>query len=301
MKKISSKSIIVIFLLLVSVEGLRAQQEANLMLYRYHLNVINPAVVGLNGESWVNASFRRQWVNVPDAPETGAFSFGVPVGNKLGMGLTFVQDRTFVERQTGVFMDFSYHISLGQTSKLYFGLKAGGSNYAITTSELETYNNQTDLALTDTSVFSPNIGVGLYLAQDQFYLALSAPRLFISQKAGDANGTATLVSKRPHFYASTGYDFIVSDRFEFSPSAWVQYVNGAPLATTVLAMFTYSDRISLGMSYRTAETLSGIFSIKVNNRFVFGYGYESTLNQNLRADMGITHEFIVRLLLGKRD
>ncbi len=84
-----------------------AQQEVNYTLYRYHLNLINPATTGTQGASFLNTSLRTQWVGIEDAPETQAISIGRPhANNRLGTGFSVINDRTFVENQTQLFFDF---------------------------------------------------------------------------------------------------------------------------------------------------------------------------------------------------
>ena len=45
-----------------------AQQEVNYALYRYHLNLINPAAAGTQGAPFLNLGIRNQWLGVEDAP-----------------------------------------------------------------------------------------------------------------------------------------------------------------------------------------------------------------------------------------
>jgi type IX secretion system PorP/SprF family membrane protein len=297
----SLKSFFIAIGSLFSVCSLMAQQEPSMTLYRYHMNVINPAVVGVNGESWINATLRRQWTDIPDAPETAAVSLGLPMGNKLGMGLSVIQDKMFVEKQTGVFVDFSYRVQLSEASNLYFGLKAGGTNFSINASGLETYNVMMDPSLSDISQFNPNIGVGAYFTAMQFYFSLSSPRLLTADSAGDQDGTATVMASRAHVYASSGYDFQLSDHVVLSPSFLMRYVKGAPVSMDLFSTLTFFDAFSVGGSYRTDQAYAGVLALKVAQRFTIGYAYESALRGNLASSTGHTHELVLRYVLSKRD
>ena len=55
-----------------------AQQETIFSLYRHHLNIQNPAAVGLAQSSAINLRIRSQWLGVEDAPETQAITFFAP-------------------------------------------------------------------------------------------------------------------------------------------------------------------------------------------------------------------------------
>lgn len=94
--------------LLLFSGALFAQQESTFTMYRYHMNVVNPAYAGVDNETVIIGSIRRQWTGIKDAPETQAVSFGTSVGDNLGLGISMVSDKTFIEKQTTLGIDFSY-------------------------------------------------------------------------------------------------------------------------------------------------------------------------------------------------
>ena len=103
MKKIHN--ILAIALLLTS-SAVMAQQESVISFYRQHMNLVNPAYVGVDSMSIASSSLRKQWTGVDEAPETQTVSFGTPLGRNLGFGMTVIHDRTFIEKQTYVSVDF---------------------------------------------------------------------------------------------------------------------------------------------------------------------------------------------------
>lgn len=300
MKMVVVKKTFISTVFLLFTLALWGQQEANLILYRFHMNVFNPAVVGVNGETWINATIRRQWANIENAPETQAVSLGFPVGNNLGFGLSMINDRTFIESQTGTFVDFSYRLQVGTKSELYLGLKAGGLNYKVNTNGLETYNFRADPSLEEVSVFNPNIGAGAYLRGPNYYLSFSVPHLLTTSKATTANGIATVADSRAHVYLSSGYDFFLTDLFTFSPSFLLRYVNGVPLSLDITPMVSYREAISLGVSYRTDTAIAGLLSLRVSKRMTVSYAYENSLRSELQRTTGNTHEFAIRFKLGSK-
>ena len=52
-----------------------SQQESYYTLYRYNMNVINPAYAGALGKNVFAFTSRRQWSSMQDAPSTLAFSY----------------------------------------------------------------------------------------------------------------------------------------------------------------------------------------------------------------------------------
>ncbi len=136
MKYFKNTLTIVAFLLIGS---LYAQQEPNYSLYRYSKNIINPSYAGADGSTSLTANLRSQWVNVEDAPETQSFFFATPLGKRVGIGASVVNDKVFVENRTSFSIDFSYNF-LCQKTNLFLGLKAGGSTYDVDRGSLSNYS-----------------------------------------------------------------------------------------------------------------------------------------------------------------
>ena len=143
MKKI--QNIVATALLFVS-SAVMAQQETAYSFYRQHMNLVNPAYVGMDSITVATTTLRKQWTGIANAPETQAVSFGTTLGKKVGFGVTVISDKTFIEKQTYVSLDFSYKLKMSETADVYFGIKAGGNSYNVNTSGLETYNVQADPA-----------------------------------------------------------------------------------------------------------------------------------------------------------
>lgn len=271
-----------------------AQQESTFSLYRFHMNMINPAYAGAEDATMLTSSWRKQWTNIADAPETQAVSFGMPTGEKLGMGLTFINDRSFVERQSFIAADFSYRLDLGATKTLYLGVKAGGNFYSLNTSGLETYNINSDPSLTDISSFSPNIGTGVFLLGSSYFISLSVPRLLSSEKAKTENGTASAVTDRPHVYLGGGYNIPLSLDYTFEPSAMLRYVSAAPASLELTMAVDYRQMIKAGMAYRSDNSMAGLFSLNIKDTFDLGYAYEVMMGGTSIANAGSTHEIFLR-------
>ena len=103
-----------------------SQQETIFSLYRYHLNLQNPAAIGLVEAEQAVLSVRSQWLGVADAPETQALTFFDPSStSRLHKGFTLMNDQSFVERQTQLTIDFAYTLPLGGEKKIFLGLKVG--------------------------------------------------------------------------------------------------------------------------------------------------------------------------------
>jgi type IX secretion system PorP/SprF family membrane protein len=281
------------------IGSLYAQQEPNYSLYRYSMNIINPAYTGADGETSLFANFRSQWVDVQDAPETQSFFFATPVGKRVGLGTSIVSDQTFIETQTTFMIDFSYQLPLSEGTNLYLGLKAGGSTYNINRgklAELPYFGEDPALGNIDTD-FKPNVGVGGYLMNEKYFLSLSMPNLLISESINLNDGRVTYATDKTHIYLSGGYNFSLSDSVEFRPYTMIRYVGGSPLSVDINAAFRFFSKLELGAAYRTDEAFTGLFILDLADWASLGYAYDSSTRSELSGVSDGTHEILFRLNL----
>lgn len=71
---------------------------------------------------------RSQWVGLDGAPTTQTINFNTPVSERIGVGLSIVNDRIGNGTNQDTYFDAvaSYTVNTSRTGKLSFGLKAGG-------------------------------------------------------------------------------------------------------------------------------------------------------------------------------
>ena len=288
------KKIISTIVFLVVTITTNAQQESLFSFYRNHMNIVNPAFAGAENETLLNSSYRKQWAGIKDAPETQAVSFGTHLGKSVGFGISMVHDKTFIEKQTFLGVDLSYKINLSETYRLYMGVKVGGNFYDVNTTGLQTNNVMSDPALESINNFNPNVGLGFYLKHEDFYVSLSSPRILSTERADENNGFASTATDRPHLYLSSGYNYMLNEKFDFIPSFMLRYVNGAPLNADITASVEYDKTINLGIAYRTSNVITGLFSVVASKRLTLGYAYESALENDLKGRANGTHEFILK-------
>lgn len=289
------RNILATVLLLVSSIAV-AQQESVYTFYRQHMNLVNPAYVGMDSVTIATSTLRKQWTGIANAPETQAVSFGTSMGKKVGLGMTVISDKTFIEKQTYFSLDFSYRLKMSETAEVYFGIKAGGNSYNVNTSGLETYNVQADPALASISTFNPNVGVGAVYKEGAMYISLSIPRLLNSKRAKNDAGYASVATDSPHIYLSGGYDIPLQGEFStlvFKPSAMLRYVSGAPVSVDLTTMLQIDKTFELGAMYRTDKAYAAMATVVISKRLLFGYAYEMSTRPAL-ASARNTNEILLQ-------
>jgi type IX secretion system PorP/SprF family membrane protein len=290
-------SISILFVLLSSVRAW-SQQDPNYTFYRYNMNIYNPAFAGSSEGVEFVLGLRSQWAGIEGAPESQSAIFGMPVGNKVGLGVSILNDKTFIETQTWMAVDFSYHIELDEDNKLYFGLKASANSYDANTQGLLTYGVGQDGSLMNfESRFTPNVGAGIYLKNEKYFISLSAPKILTPDRLQEANGNAFLGADRMHAYLGGGYDFLLGGTTKLQALGMIRYVDASPLSYELTGLLDLAERFTLGAGYRYNESISGLFLFKVSNGFELGYAYENAWQRPIDGlDQG-THEVFMRFLL----
>ncbi len=273
-----------------------SQQESYYSLYQFNMQVINPAFAGAEAPTMASVLNRNQWATVENAPKTTAFAFSSARENNVGLGLSVVSDKVFIEQQTFAYIDFSYRVRLGRAADLFLGLKAGGNFYNADGTGLNSYGVGIDPAQKILSQFNPNVGAGAYLKSDKYWLSFSIPRLFNAERDKDLVVTA---KDRVHSYLGGGVTIGINDAFSLKPSVMLRKVQGLPVSADLTGFLSIQKRIDFGLSYRTNASMSFLAFLNVYNGLDIGYSYETPSEQMLSGISLKTHELVLRIRLGE--
>lgn len=270
------RKIIAIVFIFTSIWGLKAQQDAQYTQYMYNTLAVNPAYAGSRGVLSINGLHRSQWVGLDGAPTTQTLNFNTPIGKRVGIGLSIVNDEIGNGTNQDTYFDaaFSYTVLTSETGKLSFGLKAGGHALNIDFSRLQNYNNEANtIGLSNIDKkFSPNFGAGVYYHTDQFYAGLSVPN-FLKTEHFDSS-SSSIAQERMNIYLITGYVFNLNPNLKFKPAALLKAVNGAPLQVDVSANFMINEKFTLGAAYRWDAAVSALFGFQITDQFMLGLAYD---------------------------
>lgn len=283
--------------LLLTGASVFAQQDLNQSLYRYTQQIVNPSYAGATegGSSELGINYRNQWLGVPGAPETQVAFFGTGVGKNVGLGLVAFSDRTFIENTTSFSVDFSYKVKISTKTNLFLGARTSFNSFGINTQGLTIAGLSEDPLLNGLEArFLPNFGAGALLKGDRYFISLSLPRLLNRQRLQQQNNVATLGADRRLFAIAAGYDFDLSKKLTFTPSAQLRYVDAAPLSIELTGTFKFFQKFEAGLGYRIQEGVSGLFLINAANWLDIGYAYEAPLENPINSVTNGTHEIFTK-------
>lgn len=273
-----------------------AQQEPQYTQYMYNTLTVNPGYTGSTGNLEANLLHRSQWVGIDGAPRTQAFSIHSPLSNeRIGLGLSAVNDKLGPSDEVYVDGNFSYTIPLANESKIAFGLKAGVRVLNIDWSKGIYYQDGDPLLNTNiNNKVTPSIGAGIYYYTEKWYAGVSVPSFIRSDYYDDIQEST--VSDRLHYYVIGGYVFDLSENVKFKPAVLGKIVSGAPITVDLSANFLFNEKFTVGASYRWDDSVSALFGFQVARSLFIGYSYDYSVTELNKYNDG-SHEFILKFNL----
>ncbi|MFK7002194.1 PorP/SprF family type IX secretion system membrane protein [Flavobacterium oreochromis] len=293
------KKRIIYLLLLISGSGF-AQQEAQYTQYMYNTANVNPGYAGTRGCFSALVMHRSQWVGLEGAPQTNTVALSTPLGlnNKMGLGVSVINDKIGPSDENAISVDLSYNIDTSERSKLSFGLKGTANFFSVDFNKTKIHNVTDGLLRQNVdNRFFPNIGAGAFWYSDKSYVGLSIP-FILEQKYYD-NDVQYVASERMHPHLIAGHVFRLSSEVQFKPSTMIKYVNGAPLQVDLSGNFWFNEKFSLGAAYRWSAAWSAMAGFQINDSWLIGYAYDRDVTRLGNFNSG-SHEIFLRYELFKR-
>mgnify|MGYP006169530979 CR=1 FL=1 len=292
------KLYLVALAVIATAMDLQAQQDPHYTQYMYNMSVMNPAYAGSKESLSMGLLYRKQWVEIEDAPTTASFFGHAPVGRNVGMGLSVISDKIGPVEENNLYGDFSYTINMGGESKLAFGLKAGatfqkigllsdiGNGYTQQPGDFAFDENSNNIKL--------NIGSGLFFYTNKFYAAFSVPNMLkskhldITRNGQELNfGSETL-----HYFLTSGYVFDLSANTKFKPSAMLKSAFDAPTSLDCSANFLFFEKYEIGATYRLDDSFGAMVNFAVTPSIRIGYAYDHVIS-DIKGTAPSSHEFML--------
>lgn len=301
MKKYMHKAILVIGLTLGALQA-NAQQDPQFTHYMYNTLSVNPGYAGSRGMLNVTGLHRQQWIGLDGAPMTQTLFIHSPLRNKnMGLGFSVVNDKIGPLNQTFIYGDYSYTVKLTQLLKLAFGVKAGVNMFQPKIADLHTIspNDPSFVNSTAENIIKPNIGAGIYLHHERWYIGASSPRMVennFNLGNGGTNDTTTVKELR-HYFFIAGLIFPIGNDIKIKPTTKVKMVKNAPIAIDATAEVILRDKFSVGAGMRLKDSFYGMFGYQFTDQFRAGlsYDYTTTRLQNVNngtVELMISYDFI---------
>jgi len=266
-----------------------AQQESQYTQYMYNTMLFNPGYTGSRDVGSFFGMFRTQWVGIKGAPTNGSISYHQPMERlrNVGLGGSIFRESIGPQTQTDLAIDVSYTLNF-ENSKLAFGIKGSGSLFQINYDELNPQDRTDPNLAGNESVFSPNIGAGIYWYTDKYYLGFSVPNMLETTHYNKSS--VSVLKNSQHLYLIGGYVFDLSENTKFKPAVLSQL--------DLSANFMFNEKFVLGAAYRWSAAVSVMAGFQINDRWFAGYGYDFETTELRKYNSG-SHEIFLRYELLK--
>ena len=291
------KTIIIYILIIITSQAnyLFAQQDLMTNNKIDNQSIINPAYKSFHGRGTLILHHRSQWTGFNGAPISDMILFNSKTKyDNIAMGGALINDNIGPTNNFNARVNFNYAIKINKKSQVVFGTNVGFNVIS---------NKFSSIALTDpndvafandiNSVFTPNIGLGVFYHTYQFYAGLSVPNIIESSPKDG------LTNLKRHYYLMTGASLRINKRDKnlFQPKLLVKMVLGAPIQYDLNIDFLLSYYYIIGIAYRSGDII-GInlgFDIVENLTLLYSFGY-SFSNTSFKYNGG-SHEVMLRYLM----
>lgn len=271
------------------------QQRPVVTQYMFNGLALNPAYAGSLNYFSATALYRKQWVNMPGAPEISTFSAHSNIKDKnIGLGIMAAQDKVGVHEDVSIYGSYAFRIRM-RKGVFAMGLQAGFNNLTSRFSRLN-LRDPTDPELNyDVSQFKMNFGAGVYYNTETFYAGFSVPYMLKARKLKDLEYIRETIESR-NYYLTAGKVLDVSRNIKIKPSVLLRFEDGMPVAYDINCNLFLDELLNLGASYREGDSFSTLFEVQLTDFIRIGYAYD-WIASDIRNYSSGTHEFMVNYRL----
>ena len=291
---------------------LQAQQEAQYTQFMYNKQLLNPAWVGSRRIPSITVLYRNQWIGFNGNPQSYHLGIDGPFfSERLGAGLVIGNQSDGLTRRLYADLALSYDIVHSEKMTLRVGLSGAMRSYRFDLGSPNVYvRDRIDPSLVtmEHEQLVSNIGTGIYVDYQDFYLGVSIPNLFRNFiNIHDNPSVSSPAQEQRHIYAMAGGLFaIMGDALELKPSVLFKYVQNAPFSFDANLSVMFKRTFSVGLSYRYGQSSGAgdsadlLAFFQATNRLGLGIAYDFTLSELKNYSNG-SIEALIRYDLGSSN
>ncbi len=264
--------------------------------YMNNLTPINSAYSLIDQAGSVTGVIRKQFTGIDGAPSTYLVDASIPLPD-IGASTGFIvqNDQIAIEKQTEASFFFAKSIQLDDQNFLAVSANAGIRSYKANYLSID--DNNDPLFDSNVSETKANLGFGVLLYSDTYYIGVSMPELTLRSL-----GTASLQNNnyfKNHYYFAGAYIAELSDDFKIKPSVLATYASGSPITADFAGLFYIKDVFGFGASYTTNSQAAILLDLNAGAIHI-GYSYQfGTNSANLGGYNNATHEIMLSYRFGQ--
>src|SRR6056297_3579254 len=260
-------------LFLISSMVCKAQEHTNFLFYEQNMSLLNPAYTGSSGKL-VGLSYKSGWSGIANSPRLASFIFHAPSKTaKTSWGLNVQSNKVFIEHRGTVSLDYSYRLFFGNTTYLYFGVKAGAYYNRIDTDGINRITQENNPSLNDINNYmSPLVGAGAYLKNKNFYFGISVPNFIRPKIFSELEETNSIAGQRLYYSLVGGVHIKLSNLVTLRPGILYQMVNDGPNQFTGLGKLDIGNVFTVGLGVSNNNYVASLVQFNMK-KLELGIGY----------------------------
>lgn len=275
--------------------SLQAQQLAPFSTLYAQPILTNPAYVGHYDDPQAFLLFRKQWVGIPDSPETQLFNIDGDIAENMGLGLMIMNDRQNILGRFGGYLSYKYNIRINDNQDLSFGIQGGAFQNQILFDRINADDNSDEvLFLNEESKLVPDVNFGMLYRWKRLEIGLSAYQLLGNTVTHENQSTfqETNFKLIRHFNASVRYQFNVNDYWSIDPMVNLRSVQGMQLLGDLAVFANRGEQYWFGAGYRYNSDAFVSVGANIFGKVNLSYVYEYPLS-DIAPHTGGSHEAVI--------
>lgn len=294
MKRISY----IVLFQLVGFTAINAQMQATYTNFIMNEYYYNPAIAGSKNVHTANMSYRNQWTGFDNAPVTlmGNFNGSIKNKGKHGYGVSLISDRLGLMQNTGFYLNYAYHVNLGEKLRLGVGVQPGYVQYRIRLYDARIVD-AADAVLTG-NIYAANamdLNSGLHLYSKKFFFMASVHQIL----GKSIEFTSFNSSLQMQYVGIMGYKFEnEKSKWSFQPSVLARQMGSFPLQWNAMLKVTYDKKYWGGMVYRSNDAAAICAGMRLKDRYEIGYSFDYSLSGISQYQNG-SHEITLSFVTTK--
>lgn len=299
------KKFTLLFLLILAINSLSAQQLHFTSQYLQHNAMYNPGAAGISNKDMIGISFRSMWSSFPGNPRT-YMVYGDANLEKLksGIGAYVYRDETGPTSRTGLQLAFSKHIiSQDGKNKLGLGLEVRGLQYAIDKNKLSSSLGSDPALAGAENKLAFDAGAGAYFTNGKLSVGAAVSQLVQSKlQLADVPNSKQGGKLYRHYNFNANYKINTGADIYLIPNALVRVIENSPSEYEFGMNVNYQEKLWWGLNWRVKQMWSLQAGFKLLKRvgITYSYDYYQTPIGNFTDGSG-AHELGLRFDLKKEN
>lgn len=296
MRRIRLSTVLLVFMSVTA----KGQDQANFSQFYLNPYLYNPSYAGIDGQSALSLTYKKQWMTVDGAPTIANFTLQTPLSPRAGFGLSITNDARGLLNNSSVLFTFGYNISLAKKAFIRFGISGGGAWNTLDMARMESLNDDPALVnvLESNASLTGNAGISFHI--NTFQLGASMPSILSPSYFSQDEFSITEIKPFQSIIVNASNRFYFGeDKHIFEPYALYRINANLPPQFEVAGVLHLNHLIWLGGSYKQDFGISALGGLKVKHSLAIGASY-SLQNSGANELNSPSFEVSLHVLLGKR-